>query len=119
MGGAAGVAGKSGAMDKGNALRATVGGSTAIAALQTAYYAGEIPREAALSQATIVFGFSDEEANALFPEKKPEKLTPDEPIPPGLGQGPPGAKPNSKAAATNPFSKKSDTLPKKEEEAKT
>lgn len=42
--------------------------SAAIAALQTAVYSGAIPREAALANAVLVFRFTREEAEALFPE---------------------------------------------------
>ena len=63
-----------------NELRATVGGSQALADLQRAVYAGELPREAAIANARIVFGFSPEEADALFPLVKPVK-TADEPAP--------------------------------------
>lgn len=57
---------------KSNDLRQTVGGSTAILALQTAYYAGEVPRVAAIANATMVFGFKSEEAEALFPDEPPD-----------------------------------------------
>jgi len=69
--------------DTANTLRATVGGSQQIQALQTAFYAGSIPRDAAVANATIVFGFSPEEADKLFPEKKPQKLTPTPAAPEG------------------------------------
>lgn len=60
--------------DGANALRATVGGMQAVANLQTAYYAGQVPREAAIANAKIMFGFSDAEANSLFPEVAPTKM---------------------------------------------
>ncbi len=60
----------------GDSLRATVGGSQAIAALQSAYYAGQLPRAAAMANARIVFGFTQEEAEELFPEEAPVKLQP-------------------------------------------
>jgi HK97 family phage portal protein len=82
-------AGQDDAGDSANDLRATVGGSQQVMAMQTAYYAGQIPREAAVANARIVFGFTEEEAEALFPEKPPEKLTPEEgtepPAEPPLG----------------------------------
>lgn len=58
------------AIDQGGSsdLRATVGGSVAVADLQRAFYAGELPREAAMGNAIIVFGFTDEEAERLFPD---------------------------------------------------
>ena len=62
--------------DAANSLRAKVGGSQAVAELQRAYYAGELPREAAISNARLVFGFSSEDAEQLFPETAPVKLTP-------------------------------------------
>ena len=58
-------------------LRATVGGSAAIAALQKSYYGGELPRAAAVANARVVFGFTAEQAETLFPEVAPVKLTPD------------------------------------------
>lgn len=60
-----------------NNLRATVGGSQAIADLQRSVYAGELPREAAIANATIVFGFAPEEAEALFPQVAPTKTADD------------------------------------------
>jgi hypothetical protein len=55
-----------------NDLRATVGGSAAILALQRSYYAREIPRDAAVANAELVFGFSAVEAATLFPEAPPD-----------------------------------------------
>ena len=55
-----------------NDLRATVGGSAAILALQEAYYAGKIPRDSAIANATLVFGFTAPEAEQLFPELPPD-----------------------------------------------
>lgn len=55
-----------------NELRSTVGGSTALTALQTAYYARGIPRDAALNNAKLIFGFDDTEADQLFPELPPD-----------------------------------------------
>lgn len=49
------------------ALAATVGGSQAIIALQTQYYAGELARDAALANAKILFGFDPATAEQLFP----------------------------------------------------
>lgn len=60
-------------------VRATVGGLQAISALQQAYYDGSVPREAAVANAKLLFGFSDQEAATLFPEIAPVKLTPEEP----------------------------------------
>jgi HK97 family phage portal protein len=54
-----------------NDLRATVGGSVAIADLQRSYYRGELPREAAVANAQLIFGFTEEEAATLFPELAP------------------------------------------------
>jgi len=76
----------------GGADRTTVGALQALAGLQTSYYAGEIPREAAVANARIVFGFSPAEAEALFPDTPPVKLVPDEQPPAAApGQGGPGA----------------------------
>ncbi len=55
-----------------NDLRATVGGSTAIRELQTLYYDGGVPREAAMANARIVFGFTQAEAEDLFPDIAPD-----------------------------------------------
>lgn len=52
----------------------------AILQLQTAYYTGQLPRAAVLAQAVHVFGFSPEEAEALFPEAP-------QPQPPGATPG--------------------------------
>lgn len=54
-----------------NDLRATVGGSQAIRELQKMYYAEELPREACIANARIVFGFTDVEAADLFPKTAP------------------------------------------------
>lgn len=43
----------------------------AIAALQQSYYTGQLPREAVIANARISYGFSPEEAAALFPEVAP------------------------------------------------
>ena len=83
--------------DSSNDLRATVGGSQQIMALQVAYYSGDLPRDACTNQARILFGFSPEEAEALFPQVKPEKLTPDD-QPKQQGSGPEGtASPSGKS----------------------
>jgi hypothetical protein len=55
-----------------NDLRQTVGGSTAILALQQAYYDGAVPHEAAVANAVLIFGFTEAEAQALFPEMAPD-----------------------------------------------
>lgn len=54
--------------DSDNALRATVGGSQQIAALQEAVYSGRMPRLAAIANCVTVFGFSQSEAESLFPD---------------------------------------------------
>lgn len=80
---------------RGNDLKTSVGGFNAITQLQTAYYAGEVPRQAAVANVVLLFGFSPQEAANLFPPVAPQKLTPDEPpagppgFPPGAGGGPP------------------------------
>lgn len=72
-----------------NELRSTVGGATALTGLQTAYYANTLPRAAAIQNAMMLFGFSREEAEALFPEKPPDAPTnpesPDTAKPAGRG----------------------------------
>ena len=62
-----------------NALRASIGGSQTLAGLQKDYYAGGLPRTAAVANARLMFGFSGEEAEQLFPVEAPVKLTPEEP----------------------------------------
>ncbi|WP_020469303.1 phage portal protein [Zavarzinella formosa] len=59
-----------------DSLRATVGGSQQVMAMQAAYYSGQLPREAAVANARIIFGFTEAEAEALFPEIKPQVLAP-------------------------------------------
>lgn len=71
-----GAGGASGNADSG--LRATVGGLNAIAALQADYYAGKLPRVAAIANVQLLFGFKSGEAERLFPEVAPTKLTPDD-----------------------------------------
>src|SRR5215813_13332453 len=63
----------------GGDLKGTVGGLQAIRDMQTAFYAGEIPREAAVAAMRILFGFRPAEAAALFPDIPPEDLTEPEP----------------------------------------
>jgi hypothetical protein len=50
-----------------NPLLQTVGGATSITAMQTAYYAKELPREAAIQAAVTVYGLSRDKAETLFP----------------------------------------------------
>lgn len=80
--GANGVApsGEQSAATATNDLRQTVGGSTAVREMQEAYYSGRLPREAAIANAVIVFGFTDEEAGRLFPETPPDAPKSDEQI---------------------------------------
>ncbi len=69
-----------------NDLRATVGGSAQVLALQEAYYSGGLPREAAIANAQLIFGFSEDEAGQLFPETAPDapkREVEDEPTPAG------------------------------------
>jgi len=65
--------GKGGA--QANDLKGTVGGMQAIQSAQTAFYAGEIPRAAAIANMRVVFGFSQEQAEMLFPDVKPVNRT--------------------------------------------
>lgn len=55
------------AVSQASPLLQTVGGAGAVAALQAAFYANEVSREAALAQATIVFGLDQATAEKLFP----------------------------------------------------
>lgn len=68
--------------DAANALRATVGGSQAIAALQKSYYARELPRDAVIANAQIIFGLSPLDAEQLFPPLAPDAPQALEPIEP-------------------------------------
>jgi hypothetical protein len=72
-------------LQDGNDLRSTVGGLQAIAALQASYYEGKIPQIAAINNVVLLFGFTPEEAESLFPAIPPEKLTQDQG--PGLEGG--------------------------------
>lgn len=58
-----------------NNLRSTVGGAESLLTIQEAYYARLIPREAAISAASLIFGFTPDEATSLFP-----MLPPDAPV---------------------------------------
>jgi len=58
--------------DAANALRATVGGSQQIAALQKMYYARELPRDAVMANAKLIFGLSETDSALLFPELPPD-----------------------------------------------
>lgn len=58
-----------------NELRETVGGATALQALQISYASGQIDQPMALATAELIFGFTPEEATQLFPERSPD-LTP-------------------------------------------
>lgn len=66
----------------GTDLKGTVGGLQAIRDMQTAFYAGQIPRAAAVSAMQILFGFTPAEAGNLFPDVKPVDRT-DPLAPPG------------------------------------
>jgi hypothetical protein len=57
-------------------LRGTVGGLNAISDMQARFYAGEIPRQAAVAAMRLLFGFGDQEAAALFPDVRPVDRTP-------------------------------------------
>ncbi|HEX5271641.1 MAG TPA: phage portal protein, partial [Gemmataceae bacterium] len=90
-----GQTGQSGA-DSTSELRASVGGSQALLSLQTSVYKGEVPREAAIANAQIVFGFSAEQAAALFPDVPPQKTADDGQAPgPGGNAGTAGVPPLS------------------------
>lgn len=49
-----------------------------VAALQAQVYAGQLPRGAAVVNVMTFFGLDQKAAEALFPEAKPVKLTPDD-----------------------------------------
>lgn len=72
----------------GSDLRATVGGLQAIATLQGDAYGGKLPREAAVANVMLLFAFSRQEAESLFPLVEPRKTA-------DVGQGgqPPGMPP--------------------------
>lgn len=86
-----------------NDLRATVGGSAAILALQAAYYEGKIPRDAAIGNVTLVFGFTPDEAELLFPDMPPDapksesQIADEEAARDALANPAPAAKPPAKA----------------------
>lgn len=63
--------------DDGNSLRDKVGSFNALRDMQASVYGGELPREAAIASAKLMLGFSDEEAQALFPLAQPEKTADD------------------------------------------
>lgn len=50
-----------------NELRSTVGGANALVSLQQQYYQGQLPKQAAVATAVLLFGFSQDEAIKLFP----------------------------------------------------
>ena len=75
-------------------LRATVGGSTAVAELQRSYYRGDLPRVAAIANAVLIFGFTEAEAARLFPDIPPN--------PPSGGGGEPAPEAPAKDAAPSP-----------------
>lgn len=56
--------------EKPNELRTTVGGAAGVLDMQTAYGQGLIPRDAAIANAVLVFGFDEAEAYRLFPPIK-------------------------------------------------
>lgn len=59
-------------------LAQTVGGLQAIASLQSQFYEGKIPQAAAVNNVVLLFGFTQDQAESLFPDIHPEKLTEDE-----------------------------------------
>lgn len=86
-----GTTGVDGGGDAGaNDLRGTVGGLQAIGSLQQQFYAGEIPQAAAIASLKTLFGFSDEEAAAMFPAVDPVKRADDGQGDQGGGGLPPG-----------------------------
>lgn len=70
--------------------------SKALSDLQVAFYAGELPRPAALANAVHVLGVPPQVAEILFAPVKPVKLADDGAPPAGpFGQKPPGGPPGS------------------------
>lgn len=63
------------ASDSANSLRATVGGSSQVMALQQAFYEGKLPREAVMANLIELFGFDASSAARLLPEIAPKSLT--------------------------------------------
>lgn len=75
---------------------AAAGTLQAISGLQSQYYEGKLPRSAVIADVQLLFGFSREEAEQLFPEDKPEPLVQQPggmPGMPGAGGGMPEAPP--------------------------
>jgi hypothetical protein len=71
----------------GNDLRGTVGALNAVRDLQIAYYSREIPREAAIANAKLLLGFTDEDAAGLFPDIAPNAPSdPDPAVPAAAAQ---------------------------------
>lgn len=84
-------------------LRETVGGLQAIQAVQMAFYAGQIPQEAAIANMELMFGFNREEAMRLVPDvpvKQAQGTTPgDQEQPPVPPQGEMGGEVTPEMAA--------------------
>jgi HK97 family phage portal protein len=80
--------------------------AAAVQQLQQAYYSGQLPRGAVLAQATIIHGFSQEEAEALFPPAEPKPQQPEQPPEQEQHQGgdeqPPEQQPQPKAVEKAP-----------------
>lgn len=79
-------------------LRTTVGGMQGLKDLQTAVYGGQLPRLAAIANAMLMLGFSQEEAERLFPEVPAKNLQDDgqdQGQGGGLAGGPGGAGPGA------------------------
>lgn len=74
--GAAPAAGGPADPNAGGGLRGTVGGLQAISALQESFYAGKVPRAAAVATMVSLFGFAPAEAEAMFPPVDPVVRTP-------------------------------------------
>lgn len=89
-------------VDASNSLRATVGGSAQVMAIQGAYYSGTLPRDAAIGNLMVMFGFSQQEAELLLPMTPPD--APAAPAPPGPAE-PPGPAPDAQAPPEPPAPK--------------
>lgn len=79
-------------------LRNSVGGVQGLLNMATSVYEGKIPREAAMNQVRIIYGFSQAEVESMFPDIKPEKTADDdEPEP----MAKPVEQPSTKSFADN------------------
>jgi phage gp29-like protein len=90
-------------------LRSSVGGSAQVAALQKDYYSGVFPREAALANLEILFGFNREQAELLLPP-----IPPAPPVDPNAPVVDPAAPPPASFAAPSPTEEEAETMTEEE-----